>query len=76
MRSTEITLESSKHLINVNEENIIHFKLLPLFNDQKLDVKNCILEIEYMFNKMPPQNLLFQCCNVKFEGPDDEPFQL
>ena len=76
MRSTELTIESFKHLIQVDGGYTMYFKLVPLFNGHKLDIKNCVMEKEYLCNKMPPQNLLFQTCKVVFEGPDDEPFKL
>lgn len=50
LRSLEMNLESCKRFIQVNAEEKIEFKLCPLFKDQKLDIKNCMLEIKYFFN--------------------------
>ena len=61
LRFTEIKLESYKNLIQANEENI-YFKIVPLFDNQKLDIKNSILEIE-SFSDLPgnlPKNLPYK----------------
>ena len=47
LRSLEMKLESCKHLIRIEAGCKIKFKILPLFADQKLDIKNCMLEFEY-----------------------------
>ena len=65
-------LESCKNLIQVDAGRTIEFKLLPLFNDQKLDIKNCILEIEYFCNAMPPQNIALYQIHVKVAEDDDK----
>ena len=49
LRFTEIKLESCRNLIKSNDEEIV-FKIVPLFDNQKLDIKNCILEIEIPVN--------------------------
>ena len=74
LRFTEITLQSTKHLLQQDAGDTFHFKLVPLFKEQKLDVKNCILEIEVFMNKVPPQNFLFQ--NYYVDMVADKPFQL
>ena len=45
LRVTEIKLESRKQLINTKGQ--VQFKLAPLFEGQKLDIENVILEFEY-----------------------------
>ena len=56
LRFTEIKLESYKNFIQANDEQI-HFQIVPLFDDQKLDIKNCILEIELSSDSRKSQNL-------------------
>ena len=67
-----MNLESCKNLIQVDAGHNIEFKLLPLFNDQKLDIKNCILEIEYFLNAMPPQNIALYQIHVKLADDDEK----
>ena len=65
-----MNLESCKHLIQVDGGHKIEFKLVPLFNDQKLDIKNCMLEIEYFSNAMPPFNIELQKIVVPISEAD------
>ena len=67
-----MNLESCKNVIHVNAEDKIEFKLCPLFNDQKLDIKNCMLEIEYFFNAMPPFNIQLQKMIVLISEADKQ----
>ena len=63
LRSTEINLDSSKNLMEVKEDDIVTFRLLTLFNDQNLDIKNCMLEFEF-FNDKATQNLSIPLRNI------------
>jgi len=56
LRFTEIKLESYTNFIQSNGDEI-HFEIVPLFDDQKLDIKNCILEIELSSDSHKSQNL-------------------
>ena len=58
LRFTEIKLESYKKLIKSKGEDI-YFRIVPLFDNQKLDIKNCILEIEASSDKFLSENLPF-----------------
>lgn len=48
-RITEIQLQSCKNLVDTDGK-LITFRITSLFNGQKLEIKNCILELE-MFGK-------------------------
>ena len=64
LRLTEIKLESAKHLVKLDVEDKLTFKLLTLCNKEKLDAKNCLLEVEIFSNNVKPKNLRFDPVNV------------
>ena len=51
LRVTDISLESANDVIfcHAKAENI--FKMAPLFSNQTLDIKNCVIEIELYNSK-------------------------
>ena len=53
----EIKLESYKNFIQLATGETIHFQMVPLFDDQKLDIKNAILEVEVSSNTHLSENL-------------------
>ena len=58
LRFTEITLEPYKNLIQSYDEEIF-FKIVPLFDNQKLDIKNSILEMEVCSERLLSINLKY-----------------
>ena len=58
LRLTEIKLESLKHLIKVDEGDELTFKLMTLFNDETLDIKNCLFEFEAFNNTTHPIQII------------------
>ena len=54
VRLTEIKLESLKHLIRVEKGDKLTFKLMTLFNDKTLNIKNCLFEFEAFNNFTHP----------------------
>ena len=64
LRFLEIKLESYKNFIQSSTDQKICFKMVPLFDDQKLDIKNCILEVEVSSNTHLSQDLPYHALQL------------